>query len=516
MPHDSYLLSLRPRTKLPATDRAHYDAIAQSTFVILGNYGIRLDPQFIVIDFDATDPQRDRIEMTLPKTWSQRTPGGVHYLFRVPNGWRGTNRDLVVGTGTQRRKIGDVKCHGYIVGPGSAVDAARGRPAGAYTLLEGVDPAIAPEWLLDFAKARDDVPQINGADAAEDRGRIAIGENDNELFKLASYFRHRGFDADFIKTALAGVLDSGVVEQVPGNEYTPADLERLARSATKYAAGSGKEDWAVTPAAWQTTEDLPRMGDTPLEWILDDYIPQGALAMLYGKGGVGKSTFVAWLAAKVTRSGRLFGFVGAGEETPEMFAAKVQACGGDVALLRYLKAGTTLRIPRDCAKLRDSIELMGLACVYFDAYRSHMQRAEGANEADRTRDALQPLSEVAVLTKCTILCTTHTTKYSDEMLGSVEVENVARVALRVFEPKKARGQVCVVVKKANFKKPEGAIVYTIESTPLKDPITGRTQMQRRESGTVEPLTMGFIQRCEVNAIVLEELDEKASVKEPGT
>jgi predicted ATP-dependent serine protease len=229
--------------------------------------------------------------------------------------------------------------------------------------------------------------------------------------------------------------------------------------------------------------------------------------MVYGKGGVGKSTWIAWVAAKETRRGGLFGFVSAGEETNEVFAAKVKACGGDVGNLRFFRHESPLRFPKSAKTLAASIQAMDLTCVYFDALRSHMDAIKGANEADRSRLSLQPLAEIAAATGCAVLATTHTTKYSDEMLGSDEVKNIARAVLYVQKPDTDSGHIIVKLRKSNFLAPIGTIVFRLESTELRDAVTNAVQYQKREDGTLEPVRIGYVAECLSNAMLMDELED---------
>ena len=100
-----------------------------------GNYGILLDNMFLVVDIDVDHPERAAFEASLPSTWTQRTGRtscvGVHYLYKVPADFKGKNTVYKASDGT---RIADIKCNGFIVGPGSVIN---GNP---YYMINEMEP----------------------------------------------------------------------------------------------------------------------------------------------------------------------------------------------------------------------------------------------------------------------------------------------------------------------------------------------------------------------------------------
>src|SRR6202163_464260 len=150
IPKNSFVLALKPGEKVPdpvKNPRGTKEAQpVKPRWRPSGSYGIRLDGQYIVIDIDCDNPDREAFEASLPPTWSRRTARkdvvGMHYLYRVPEGYTGSGKRVWLGQDGNR--IADIKAKGYIVGPGSVVGDR------CYTMVCTMEPTDAPEWLLDF------------------------------------------------------------------------------------------------------------------------------------------------------------------------------------------------------------------------------------------------------------------------------------------------------------------------------------------------------------------------------
>jgi len=136
IPKGSRIFPLKPEGKLPKYAGWQETAIvAPAAGRPKGNYGILLDNMFLVIDIDVDHPERAEFEASLPPTWTQRTGRtdciGVHYLYRVPEGFKGKNTVYKASDGT---RIADVKCNGFIVGPGSIIKG------NTYYMLNEMEP----------------------------------------------------------------------------------------------------------------------------------------------------------------------------------------------------------------------------------------------------------------------------------------------------------------------------------------------------------------------------------------
>lgn len=92
-----------------------------------------------------------------------------------------------------------------------------------------------------------------------------------------------------------------------------------------------------------TTPSLADVRTTRQRWLYADLIPLGASTILAGRGGIGKSTILAWLAASATRGtlpGDLEGqpvpvaFIAAEDDPATVLAPRLTAAGADLASIR--------------------------------------------------------------------------------------------------------------------------------------------------------------------------------------
>ena len=128
IPQGARIFPLKHNSKAPLKgSRGHLGA--QEYLPELGyptwNYGIALDGMYLVVDIDCDHPERAAFEASLPITWTQQTARtncvGMHYLYRVPQGFKGKNGTYKASDGT---RIADIKVNGYIVGPGSSINGS--------------------------------------------------------------------------------------------------------------------------------------------------------------------------------------------------------------------------------------------------------------------------------------------------------------------------------------------------------------------------------------------------------
>lgn len=476
IPNDARVFTLRPKTKKPLSGtRGHHDAVPALEYIDLGgNIGIALDGTFLVVDFDRDHPMRVQWEAQLPVTWTQETPGGVHRLYRVPDGWRSKNVKITPDGG--ETLVGDVKVHGYIVGPESYVDADRGRPAGTYRLLDSRDPVPAPQWLLQYVEEAQ--PATEGG---VEREGIPHGTHDDFLTQFAGWLRGRyGLSENAMKAALPGMLPllEGYDE---ANPYTEYDFARIARSAAKWAAG---EDLGPLMAStWENGADISLVGP-PERWWIPGFIPGGHLVMLYAKGGVGKTSFLSWVASEITIQGGIFGGFLV-EEQPRSFLRRAVIGGGVRERMYFTTRASAWQFPRDAAKLEEAIKLQKLDVVYFDSIASHMDATPGLNIAERTRKSLAPLAELAQSLGIAIVCVFHENK-AGEFGGSVEMVNVARHVLHA--KRKPGGPLQIRVKKTNLEDVGLVLQFEADEHQVVEPQTGEVQQRWTPEGLAPALT----------------------------
>ncbi len=160
------------------------------------------------------------------------------------------------------------------------------------------------------------------------------------------------------------------------------------------------------------------------EWLWHYRVPIGALTLLPGREGTGKSTAGAWLTAGVTR-GTLPGvyegipkgvFYAAREDDWERtIAPRLIAAGADTGLVFRIDvecSGDTIELvlPRHCELLREAIRKHDVALVFLDPLMSSISGALDTHKDREARSALEPLSAVAMDTDSSIVGLAHFNK----------------------------------------------------------------------------------------------------------
>lgn len=481
IPTGAKLINLRENSKVPASFNGHHDGLRAEDFVQTSrNIGIVLDEMFLLVDIDHWNEDSeefiDRFSET--PTWTQLSPRGRHYLFRTPSGWRGTNIKLKAPDGVI---FGDLKTLGYVVGPGSVVNGAE------YKMIHDVDPVIAPSFLLGMAE-RGAAPATAGSVAL--RAGIPNGEHDAFLTAYAGWLRGRqGLGPEGIQKALGAAVT--LLDDVdPANPYTERDFVRIARSSSKWEAGKEEYVELLHPRLRPAIE-IELVGPV-IDWVVRGFVPTGELVLLYGKGGIGKSSFGSWLAYEVSRQNKTFAFMGTEETSARFYGRAVLAGANRAKCFEILHAGQMV-FPRDANDLRAMVAESQIDFLYMDSIYTHFMHQEGQNEAVRARSALAPLAEIAHDTGCTILGVFHTNK-AGNYLGSVEMENVARCVLEAKRKLKA-DTLSISVTKTNLYNPGTMMRFKGEEMIFMDE-QGNVQQEMDEEGKIIPMTIIVPKRLE--------------------
>lgn len=479
------LFPLPPGSKAPYTGtgrHAHKEAVTYDNLLLrpTENYGISLDKQFLVVDFDREDTTAWKSKMA--PTLRTKTRRGEHWVYSTPEGYIGQNKKFPAG---------DVKCNGYIVGPGSVVEG------NVYLIIDPRLPEPAPQWLLDYCsnKHTEEVPASGG----EEHEVIPDGGRDNALASIAGSLRKHGLSERAIKRNLWLLVENGVVEQPEGREVTYGDVKRIARSIASKSTDPGLGLISTGGITYGNEVDLVL---PPVRWWVRGFVPRGELVMIYGPGGIGKSSFASWLAVEVTKKkGRLL-FVGV-EEPFSRFLWRAYLAGVNRSLVCALDRATGFQLPRDIPKLKEIIENSGIDVVYLDSIYSHFESIQGQNSAERARRCLGPLAALAQETGATILATFHENKGGD-FLGSVEMVNVARCVLRAS--RKGKGPLVVSAKKTNLLDPGFAMTFVGVKKPMVDAETGEVQLEEDDEGNMGVMDIVIAERGENRVSEDEALD----------
>lgn len=439
------------------------------------NYGIVLDGRYVLHDTDNMDlaPPWDE---DLPATFTQRTYKGIHRLYALPNGFDATlykNEKLY----NQRGEMyGDLKVHGYFVGPGSTV-IPKGEPSKyhTYTVMES---GHIPPYSGKLTLRRSSDPRVISASDG-----VPNGAHADFLFKLLC--TARGV-AGLSESAMMQLLTKGplhVLQDVnDADPFTTSTLEGIVQSVgsrydPEYSLADDTDDGRlISINLGQSDLWLP-----PQPWLITNFIPENQLSLVYGRGGIGKSSLASFFVYKALKKGRKVVFF-ASEEEPELFAARMLLSGEvtDEMMNRLEYIPKTVELPKGASSLAQFVEENEVQMVYFDSMMSHFPNGQIGNEATRARATLAPLVDLAKSKGVTIIGTFHEGK-NGNFLGSEEMRNVGRSLLHATLGKNQRMQ--LRVDKSNYFMPDYALECDAYRTCLRSR-SGKKWMITDEDGNL--------------------------------
>jgi hypothetical protein len=175
-----------------------------------------------------------------------------------------------------------------------------------------------------------------------------------------------------------------------------------------------------------------------IEWLEKPLWQRAAFHLVAGKKGSGKGTYIAGLAARVSR-GDLFGrpmnvLLVASEDSDEIdLKPRVIAAGGDDT--RVYSLTVPLLLPRDVDALRQTaIDIGDVGLIVLDPIASTVRGDTHAEDA--VRETIEPLNPLADELGCLLIGVRHLKKDTsngalDSILGAGAWRDVPRAVLAV-------------------------------------------------------------------------------------
>ena len=202
-------------------------------------------------------------------------------------------------------------------------------------------------------------------------------------------------------------------------------VEALLRNGKPSSARSGNRRTAKE----STTPDglkLLRACDVhaePVRWLWRDRIALGALTLLVGVPGLGKTLLAIWLAARVSR-GDLPGdlsepahvFIASAEDSREhTLVPRLEAAGADLSRVQFLvmqKDGfdVGLTLPENVGELDLHVAGQSARLVIVDPIMAHLATGLDSHRDHSVRRALAPLHRLATDHGCSVLAIGHLNK----------------------------------------------------------------------------------------------------------
>lgn len=438
--------------------------------------------KLVVVDVDgpAGDESLQQLEDDLgplPDTYevaTGRADGGTHLYFAgepVPS------------------KIGflpgvDIKSAGsYVVAAGSV--HATGH---TYAAVNGAAVAALPDaWRERLTETR----RHDGPGLSDPGEPIGEGSRHKELVTYAARLRAIGMDGAAIAAALHATNAARCKPPLPDDE-----VDSIADWAQDRESDPEPHRIGVTePAASDPFDGVVRMSDVSprkVDWLWPGRIPLGKLVVLDGDPGLGKSTVLCDLAARVSTGAEMpDGVPGVGpagvvmlsgeDDSDDTSAPRLIAAGADmtrvVAVQTVLDTDESGRrvkrpvvLPDDLDFIVKVIEREAALLVCIDPLMSFLSGQVNAHRDQDVRRALYAMARAAAKTGATMILLRHLNKDSGTNVlyrggGSIGIVGAARAGLvAALDPDDTTETRRVLAsQKNNLAKPAPALAYRLDT-----------------------------------------------------
>jgi hypothetical protein len=337
----------------------------------------------------------------------------------------------------------------YVAEGEKDVEALEQAGVTATTWSEGAwGVGATPKWRNDYSE------QLAGANVIIVRDRDENGSGQQTAKNIATALKRR---AASVKIA----------EPVEGKDAY--DHLAAGHKLADFVAVNGDEDEEEQPKRRIQLTPLSTIKPRPVRWAWTDRVPAGELTLTPGRGGVGKSTFHAWVIAHLTRGtlpGVHFGtpkpcIIAATEDSWERtIIPRLIAAGADTHIVYRVDVITetneqmSISLPRDIDGLIGEINRIRGALLSVDPVMSALSSELDTHKDREVRLGLEPLGRLADRTGCAVLGNAHFNKSAGSdilslIMGSSAFGNVARAALGFARDTEAEDGACVISQAKN-------------------------------------------------------------------
>jgi RecA-family ATPase len=264
---------------------------------------------------------------------------------------------------------------------------------------------------------------------------------------------------------VVGRIRSAVNGQPIADPITEMAAVRLAHDQAVERAGQ-----EPPPAPVAGFIRLADVEERPVEWLADWLIPRGALTLLVGPGGLGKTTFALTVAARLTRGQPIFpgltppepanALVISGEDAiAQVLRPRARLAGADLERVLALDlAERDFSLPDSLEELRQYVGSEGIKLVVVDPVAGFLGRGVDSHRDASLRGALRPIHAVAEATGAAVIGIVHPNQSASvdiahKVSGAEAWVNAARSALvftRMPDAAEADPARVVAVAKSNY------------------------------------------------------------------
>jgi len=220
-----------------------------------------------------------------------------------------------------------------------------------------------------------------------------------------------------------------------------------------------------------------------VEWLWRARIPYGKLTVFDGDPGVGKSTLIIDLAARVTTGTPMTGETGrrppasvimlsAEDDIADTIRPRLEAAGADldrVFIFEHVLDGGESRppeLPRDLPLVHAKIQELNAQLVTVDPLMAFLGADIRTGIDHHVRRALHPARDIAEQTRAALLVARHLNKGGDSGAlyrggGSIGIAGAARSVLTVGVNPNQPGQYVLAATKVNLAAKPSSLAYRL-------------------------------------------------------
>jgi hypothetical protein len=400
----------------------------------------------VALDVDGIEGVATFKGLNLPSTLSVRTGRGMHHYFSAPQPIpkRKSTLDHI-----------DIKDDqsGYIVVPPSRHHSGK-----QYRWQKiSVPVASLPTTFVEALARPARVTVQFGGEAA-----FKAGGRNSELTKIAGSLRFRGLSGSAIAGALQAINAAACAPPLDADE-----VDRIASSVGRYEAGS--------ESAFGWLDDVE---ESDPKFLAYPYIVKGALTVLDGNMGQGKSTFTCAIAAAVTTGkpppfiqeiemGSVL-FMSAEDDASRVLKPRLIKAGADTSKVRYQEEPFSLD-ERGLTILRHELAVNTPALVVIDPIIAFMKEGADGNKATETMHFMVQIDQLAKEFDTAILIVRHLRKARADSpmhqgIGSISISARVRSGLILAPHPDDPQKRAVAHAKANYTELGPTIVFEMQNT----------------------------------------------------
>lgn len=226
------------------------------------------------------------------------------------------------------------------------------------------------------------------------------------------------------------------------------------------------------------------LDDREVTFLWRPYIPAGAVTLLFGYGGLGKSYITCALAADITTGRPLPGhergmppqkvlMISAEDDPAVIIKPRLRALGADLTKIAISDDLMALKNLTG-TEIADVIKQFAATMVFLDPLVSFIGEKIDFHKANETRGAMAPLSEAARLSGTAIVVVHHSRKdgsarSANRALGSADIINGVRSGIMVDQAKD--GSTFLEHVKHNWSKKGPTLSYRVQNDTTGEAFT---------------------------------------------